>query len=313
MAKIVVTYGIPAEGLHFLSDHEIVMPAPMTAFTKEEMLFHLADADAVLAAGPIDADMIHAANKLKIIANYGAGYDRVDTHTAMECGIPVTNIPEQTTDATAELAMGLLLSVYRRIGELNSRLRSQQPETLFGLGREMGRTLRGQTLGILGVGRIGGRMAELGKAFEMHVIGYSRRGCDPAVATPVSLDALLSQADVLSIHCPLTPETKNLINAETIAKMKQGAVIINTGRGGVVDVDALVDALKSGHLSGAGLDVFPAEPHVPAQLLQFPQVVMTPHVGTNTAQTRKEMAEACSLQILDALAGQRPRNIVNGL
>lgn len=313
MSRIVVTHGIPDEGLCLLAGHEVIIPPPLTAFSRAELTHLLADADAVLACGAIDAEMLRGASRLKIVANYGAGYDSVDVAAAAACGVPVTNIPEQTADATAELAAGLMLAVSRRIGEMTLRLRREAPETLFGVGREMGRTLRGMTLGILGVGRIGGRMGEIGKALGMRVIGYSRRGADPAVAEPVSFHELLAQSDVLSVHCPLTPATRGLVGAEAIARMKPGAILINTARGGVVDTDALVAALKAGRLSGAGLDVYPDEPHVPACLLELDNVVLTPHVGTNTAQTRCQMAEACCRQILDALAGRRPANIVNGL
>lgn len=313
MSTIIVSAGIPQDGLWPLEGHKVLIPAPAETFTKDEMLAMLPEADAVLACSAMDVDMIRAAAKIKIIANYGAGYDRIDTKTAAEFGVPVTNIPETTFDATAELAAGLMLAVSRRIGEMNHLARTGAPERLFGLGKGMGRTLRGQTLGVLGVGRIGSRTAEIGKALGMHVIGYSRRGADPAVCEPVSFDELIARADVLAVSCPLTPETRGLISREVIAKMKEGAVLINTSRGPVIDHDALADALESGHLYGAGLDVFPEEPHMPERLLALPQVVVTPHVGTNTAQTRKLMAEACCAQILDALAGKRPVNIVNGL
>ncbi len=196
---------------------------------------------------------------------------------------------------------------------MNLRMRKEAPEGLFGMGKYMGTSLRGMTLGIIGCGRIGSRVAALAKAFGMQVMGYSRHGCDPAVATPVSLEELLKTADMISLHCPLTAETRSLINADAFAKMKDGVMLINTARGAVVDTEALVAALESGKVSFAGLDVFPQEPHVPKALLQFDNVVCTPHVGTNTALTRFEMAEACSRQILDVFSGKRPEHIVNGL
>ncbi|MBE5811811.1 MAG: D-glycerate dehydrogenase [Clostridiales bacterium] len=313
MATILVTHGIPAAGLEGLSDHEIIMPAPLTAFTMEELAALIPRADAVIAGGKLPGDVIRAGEKLKIIANYGAGYDSVDIAAAAACGVPVTNIPESVTDATAELAIGLMLAVSRRIGEMNLRLRREDSASLFGMGRYMGSTLRGRTLGIIGCGRIGGRVAEMARALGMQVIAYSRRGVDASVAQYADLHTLLATADVISLHCPSTPETHHLLDAAAFKHMKEGVIIINTARGAVIDHDALLDALRSGKLAGAGLDVFPEEPRIPAALLEMDNVVCTPHIGTNTAQTRAEMLAACAQQILDTLAGKRPENIVNGL
>lgn len=313
MATILITYGLPDEGFRALKEHKILMPPPLTAYTKAEMMQLLPECDAVVAGNAMDADMIRCAKKLKIIANYGAGYDSVDVAEAARQGIPVTNIPATVTESTAEAAFALMLAVCRRVGEMTLRMRQETPETLFGMGRFMGLNLKGMTLGILGAGRIGGRMAEMGKAFGMNVIGYSRRGADPAVMEPVSFDELIARSDVLSVHCPLNDASRGLINADVLAKMKKGSILVNTARGAVVDTDALCDAVESGHLFGAGLDVYPNEPHVPERLLTMPNIVLTPHVGSNTNQTRCIMAEACSKQILDVLAGKRPENIVNGL
>ncbi|MBQ8201703.1 MAG: hypothetical protein IJZ74_08050 [Clostridia bacterium] len=313
MATILVTHGVPAEGFHVLNGHDIIMPAPLEAYTMEELCGLIPQADAVVAGGKLPAEVIRRGSRLRIIANYGAGYDGVDIRAAAECGVPVTNIPDTVTHDTAELAIGLMLSVSRRIGEMNLRLRSEASNTLFGMGRYMGSSLRGRTLGIVGCGRIGSCTAQMAKALGMRVIGYSRRGVDPSVAQPVTLKELLTAADVVSLHCPLTEETRGMIGREAFAWMKPGAILINTSRGAVVDHEAMLDSLKNGRLAGAGLDVYPNEPSVPEELLTLNNVVCTPHIGTNTHQTRNEMAEACSRQILDALAGKRPDNIVNGL
>lgn len=313
MAKILVTHGLPAEGFDLLEGHEVVIPPPLRSFTRKELKTLIADADAVVAGGPMPAEVIEAATKLKLIANYGAGYDSVDVQAAAARGIPVTNIPEAVTDVTAELAVALMLAVARRVGEMNLRARRETPSTLFGMGRYMGMTLRGRTLGIFGCGRIGGRVAQISKALGMRVIGYSRRGADPTVAEPVDFDTLIARSDVLSLHCPLTDETRGVISREVIARMKPGAILINTARGAVVDNEALAEAVASGHLSGAGLDVFPQEPGIPPSLIEQERIVLTPHVGSNTYEDRCEMARACSRQILDALEGRRPVNIVNGL
>ena len=219
--------------------------------------------------------------------------------------MPVTNLPDTVTDSTAELAIGLMLAVSRRIGENSLRAREEAPENLFGMGRNMGRSLRGQTLGLLGCGRIGKRTAEIAAAL--------RHGVNHPQVESVTLPELLAQSDVLSLHCPLTQETRRLLDRSALARMKQGSILINTARGAIVDCDALADALESGHLRGAGLDVYPDEPHIPPRLIALPQVVLTPHIGTNTQETRLRMAEGCARQIADALAGKRPAHVVNGV
>ena len=313
MATILISNGLPTAGLDMLAGHEILIPAPLTAFTREKMLALLPRADAVIAAGTLDGEMIRAGKRLKLIANYGAGYDRVDVRAAADCGIPVTNIPEQVADATAEMTIALMLTASRRVGEMNLRLRREVPESLFGIGRNMGCSLRGRTLGILGMGRIGSRVAAMARALGMEVIAHNRHGVDAALARGVSLTELRDMSDVLSIHCPLTAETSGLVDAAFLMGMKPGAILVNASRGGIVDYDALADALESGHLFAAGLDVYPEEPHIPARLLDQPRCVLTPHHGSNAADTREAMMRAICAQILDVLAGRRPVNIVNGL
>ena len=311
MATILITHGIPTAGLERLQGHEIIMPAPLAAYSMEELQALIPQAEAVIAGGKLPGEVIRAGKKLKIIANYGAGYDGVDIAAAAECGVPVTNIPDAVTDATAELAIGLMLAVSRRIGEMNLRLRHEDSRQLFGMGRHMGSTLRGRTLGVIGYGRIGARVAEMARVLGMRVIAHSRRRV--AGVENADLPTLLSTADVVSLHCPLTASTRHLLDASAFAQMKPGAMVINTARGGVIDHAALLDALQSGRLMGAGLDVYPEEPAIPAALLALDNVVCTPHIGANTAQTRQAMLEACAAQILDALAGKRPENIVNGI
>lgn len=313
MATILITHGIPTAGLEGLAAHRIIMPEPLAAYSMEELQELIPQADAVIAGGKLPAEVIRAGKRLKIIANYGAGYDSVDIAAAAECGIPVTNIPDTVTDATAELAIGLMLAVSRRIGEMNLRLRREASAGLFGMGRHMGSTLQGRTLGIIGYGRIGRRVGQIARALGMRVVACSRRDVSDEGVENVSLEELLSRADVVSLHCPLTEQTRHLLDREAFGKMKPGAMLVNTARGGIVDHDALAEALRSGKLAGAGLDVYPQEPSIPEALLAMDNVVCTPHVGANTAQTREAMAEACAAQILDALAGRRPVNIVNGL
>lgn len=301
MATILVTHGIPAEGFSLLSGEKIVIPKPLMQFSMDELAALIPAADAVVACGALPGEIIRRGTKLRIIAGYGAGYDGVDVRAAAECGIPVTNLPDTVTDSTAELAIGLMLAVSRRIGENSLRAREEAPENLFGMGRNMGRSLRGQTLGLLGCGRIGKRTAEIAVALGMRCIGYSRHGVNHPQVESVTLPELLAQ------------ETHRLLDRSALARMKQGSILINTARGAIVDCDALADALESGHLRGAGLDVYPDEPHIPPRLIALPQVVLTPHIGTNTQETRLRMAEECARQIADALAGKRPAHVVNGI
>ena len=311
MAQILITHGIPTAGIERLQGNDIIMPAPLAAYSMDELLALIPQADAVIAGGKLPGNVIRAGKKLKIIANYGAGYDGVDIAAAADCGVPVTNIPDTVTNATAELAIGLMLAVSRRIGEMNLRLRKEDSRQLFGMGRYMGDTLQGRTLGVVGYGRIGARVAAVAQALGMRVIAHSRHAV-PGVEN-ADLPTLLATSDVVTLHCPLTEQTRHLLDAAAFAMMKPGALVINTARGGVIDHDALLEALRSGHLGGAGLDVFPEEPNIPSALLELDNVVCTPHVGSNTARTRQDMLEACAAQILDALSGKRPENIVNGL
>lgn len=311
MATILITHGVPVAGIECLQGHDVIMPAPLQAYSIEELEQLIPRADAVIAAGKLPAHVIRAGKELRIIANYGAGYDSVDIAAAAECGIPVTNIPHTVTNATAELAIGLMLTVSRRIGEMNLRLRKEESASLFGLGRYMGDTLQGRALGIIGYGRIGARVGEIARVLGMRVMAHSRHQVDGV--DNADLPTMLAQADVISLHCPLTEQTRHLLDAAAFAQMKPGVMIINTARGGVMDHAALLNALKSGHVAGAGLDVYPDEPHIPAELLVLDNVVCTPHIGSNTASTRQNMLEACAAQILDALAGKRPANIVNGI
>lgn len=314
MDTVLVTHGIPDEGLAELRKHaQVLMPPPGGAYTRAELQALLPQADAVLACGALDGELIRRGVRLKIISNYGAGYDRVDVAQAAACGIPVTAIPDATSGATAELALALILAVERRVGEMTLRARQEPPEQLFGMGRYMGRTLRGLRLGIIGLGHIGRETARLAGAFGMKTSYYSRRKAseeDGARYVPC-LEELLRESDVLSLHCPLTPETRGMISRERLQQLPEGASVINTARGGVLDYTALYDLLCSGHLSGAGLDVYPDEPHMPCGLLTLPQVVTTPHTGTNTAATRTAMAQAAAAHILEALEGKTVTGTVN--
>jgi len=315
MAKIVVTYGVPAQGfMDHLPGHQVCIPQPLTGYTKEELLAILPDADAVVACTAFDADMIAAAKQLKLIVCYGAGYDAIDVAAATKAGIMVANTPDAVTAPTAELAIALLTGIARRIPQLDGMLRTQPSPQVFVMGKHMGSSLAGQTLGIVGMGRIGGMVADFGRFMGMKVLYNARTPKlhrDALGDQQVSLPELMAQSDFISLHCPATPETKNLISKEMIALMKPTACLINTARGAVMDESALLEALTEGRIAGAALDVYPDEPHVNPAYLELSNVILTPHCGSNTQQARYEMARQASVRIQTVLAGQLPENLLN--
>jgi len=275
-------------------------------FSKQELDKYLPIADAIVAITEIDAEMIAKSLRLKVIVANGAGFDNIDITAANALKIPVINIPDTTAYATAELALALMLNVSRRVSEADRELhrRIDNVEEFFAIGRNPGRTLNGKNLGIIGLGHIGRQLAELCWPMKMNIFYHSRNRL-PLVQEKgiryLSLDELLKISDVVSIHCPLNDSTRNMINYDALMKMKSGAILINTARGGIVDYDAMIYFLETGKLSGVGLDVYPEEPKIPSKLLLMPQAVLTPHIGTNTIETRQQMADAISSVIREVL------------
>ena len=314
MAKIIITYGVPSDGFHSLNGHEIHIPPQGKAFSREELLALLPDADAVLSCKGFDSELIAASRKLRLIVCYGAGYDSIDVAAATEAGIMVANTPDCVTAPTAELAIAHILSLARRLNELNQRVRTMKPEDLFVLGRYMGTSLEGATLGIVGMGRIGGRVADFGRLMGMRVL-YTARTPKPERDVlgdqHVTLETLMKESDFISLHCPHTPETRGMISREMIALMKPTAFLVNTARGPVLDEEALIDALREKRIAGAGIDVYIGEPYANPAFFELDNVQLTPHVGSNTLHARNQMAEAASKRILDVLDGKIPDNLIN--
>lgn len=313
---VLISHEIPLDGMERLKDGaRLIYPEGKGAFSDQELMEYLPLADAMICAGHLRGEMLKQAPGLKIIVCYGAGYEKIDLKAASARRIPVANIPDSTAQATAELAMGLMLSVRRKIARLDRDMRgSEHLSGLFEMGYDMGNTLEGARLGIIGMGHIGRKLKDMARAMGMKVSYYNRRPLPPALSDLAAyrpLEELLAESDVVSIHCPLNQDSASLVNAERLTLMKPGAVLINTARGGVVDMEALIEALSTGRLMGAGLDVYPDEPHVDGRLLKLPNVVLTPHIGANTVETRVKMAQACQARILDAMAGRRPANVVN--
>jgi glyoxylate reductase len=253
----------------------------------------------------VDAEFLEAAGpQLRIVALFAVGYDNVDLAAATERRVVVTNTPDVLTRATAELTIALLLALLRRVAEGDRFVRSGEPWG-FAPTFMLGEGLEGKTLGVVGLGRIGREVARLAEAFGMRVLHSSRSGGLP-------LGELLERSDTVTIHCPLTPETRHLIDADALRRMRPTAVLVNTARGPIVDEDALVRALEEGELAGAALDVYEHEPVVHPGLVGRDDVVLTPHLGSATAQAREAMGMLC-VDALRAvlLEGRAPPNALN--
>jgi glyoxylate reductase len=267
----------------------------------------LGDADALicLLLDRIDASVIERAPKLRVIANCAVGYDNVDIAAATRACIAVTNTPDVLTEATAELAFALILAAARRIPE-GERLVRGGAWPGWRLDQLLGIQLAGKTLGVIGLGRIGAAVVRRAEAFGMRAIW-----ADHHAPGSVSVDELFATADVVSLHCPLTPETRHLVNAERLARMKPTAILVNTARGGCVDEAALIAALHAGRIFAAALDVFEHEPKIDRRFYDCPRLVLAPHIGSATTEARTQMAQLCADAVIDVLAGRRPPNLVN--
>ncbi|MGW7537462.1 2-hydroxyacid dehydrogenase [Amycolatopsis sp. NPDC054798] len=309
MPKIAVTRWIPDEAVQVLGEAgEVEISPEDRPLTPEELRKFVAGSAAVVSMlhDRIDGSVADAAGpQLKVVANVAVGYDNVDVSALAERGIVVANTPGVLTDATADLAFGLLLAVSRRLGEGERLLRARQPWS-FHLGFLLGSGLQGKTLGIVGLGQIGRAVATRAAAFGMRVV-YSGRSAKPDFDGEfVSFDELLRRSDFVSLHCPLTPETRHLIDADALRAMKPSAYLVNTTRGPVVDESALADALEAGEIAGAALDVFEKEPDVEPRLLDRDDVVLTPHLGSATVETRTAMAVLAARNVVSVLAGAEP-------
>ncbi|MCI2420169.1 D-glycerate dehydrogenase [Saccharopolyspora sp. K220] len=312
--QIVVTRSVPESALDMLRKvgavHVCPQDRPLTVPELHEavrgahgvvtMLHDRIDADLITAAGP----------QLQVVANVAVGYDNIDVPAVTERGVTVTNTPGVLVDATADLALGLLLMVTRRLGEGERLLRARQSWT-FHLGFMLGTGLQGKTLGIVGLGAIGQAVARRARAFGMDIV-YTGRGRAPA-EVEAELEArflpqheLLRTADVVSLHCPLTEQTRHLIDESALAAMKSTAVLVNTSRGPVVDEQALAKALREGQIGAAALDVFEREPEVEPALLELDNVVVAPHLGSATTETRTAMAELAARNVVAVLTGNEP-------
>ncbi len=315
---ILVTRQIPEAGLEILKKNfkNVIVNTKDRNLTYDELVKKVRGVDAILCLlnDRIDANVIANMDKCKVISNYAVGFNNIDVDEATKRGIIVTNTPGVLTDATADLTWALILAVTRRIVEADKFVRKGKfkgwaPMLL------LGSELAGKTLGIIGAGRIGTAVGLRAKGFKMKVLYFNltkNEALEQEVgAKKVSLETLLKNSDIVTIHVPLTPKTRHLIGAKELKLMKKGAYLINTSRGEVVDEKALIKALKTGKLAGAGLDVFEQEPFVPKELTELDNVVLTPHIGSATVEARTKMAIVAAENIVKVLSGKIPANVVN--
>jgi glyoxylate reductase len=265
---------------------------------------------------PVDGPLLDAAGPgLRIVANFAVGYDNVDLEACRERGVAVTNTPDVLTNATAELAVALMLAAARRLGEGERTVRAGRWSG-WEPGQMLGRELSAAVVGIVGLGRIGTRVAELLQGFGVELLYWARtrhRETEARLgARHAELGELLAGADFVTLHVPLTDATRHLIDERALHQMKPGAILVNTARGGLVDAAALARALETGRLAGAGLDVYEHEPQVPAELLALEQVVLAPHLGSATAKARDGMARLVAENVIAVLEGRPPLTPVAG-
>jgi len=308
--SIAVTSPLPGRAEELLSERFDVRIHTGQALVDEQALIEFlggAEAAVTLLANPVTERVLRACHSLRVVGNVAVGYDNVDLDAASSLGIWVTNTPDVLTEATADLTWALILAVTRRVVEGDGFLRAGRYRG-WALDLLLGTGLQNRTLGVVGFGRIGRAVARRAPAFGMRVVCHDpAEPADPAPGVRfLPLDDLLGSSDVVSLHCPLDRETYHLLDDRRFARLRRGAVLINTARGPLVDEEALVRALESGRLGGAGLDVYEHEPEVDAGLIGRPDVVLLPHVGSATHETRAAMAELAAENVVAVLEGREP-------
>jgi glyoxylate reductase len=314
VGKVLVTRRLPDGGLDPLAGHEIVGPnADDTPYTHDELVTFAGECDAIvsLLTDRIDADVLDAGargGRLRIVANVAVGYDNIDVPTATAHGITVCNTPGVLDETTADTAFLLMLAAARLASTAEADLRAGR-WTGWGITQYLGRDVHGATLGVVGFGRIGRAVARRAEGFGMRVLHHTRRPTNEAGYVD-DLDVLLAEADIVSLHTPGGPGTHHLIDARRLALMKPTAVLVNTARGAVVDEAALADALHTGKIFAAGIDVYEREPAIDDRLLTAPRTVLLPHIGSASEATRLAMAHAATGAVTAVLRGATPPNTV---
>jgi glyoxylate reductase len=313
--RVVASAALPFDVAGFLGASVDYRAPAVGRMARAELLRAVASADALitLLRDDVDDQLLAAAPRLKVVANCAVGYDNVDVAAATRRGVPVTNTPDVLTEATADFTFCLLLALARRVLE-GDRLVRSGAWTGWEPGQLLGAPVAGAVLGIVGLGRIGQAVARRGAGFGMTVLYAGPRAVAVAArlgARHIAFTELLTAADFVSLHCPLTDETRRIMDAEALARMKPGAMLINTARGACVDEAALAAALATGRIAGAALDVFVSEPAVHPDLRASERVLLAPHLGSATTQARAAMARICAEAVRDTLAGHQPATVVN--
>ncbi|QQS39165.1 D-glycerate dehydrogenase [Candidatus Woesebacteria bacterium] len=320
MAKVFVSRKLPGNALDplFNSGHEIVVSEYDRPLTAEEFLERAKGSDAVLSflTDKIDKDVIDAIGpQVKIFSNYAVGFNNIVVEDATEKGVVIANTPsDEVNESVAEFAWALMMSLSKRVVEADESTRRGAYKG-WEPGIFLGQNMMGKTLGIVGMGRIGGMTARRAKGWNMRILYFNRSRDEKAEkelgVEYASLDDLLSQSDFVTLHVPLTNETRSLMNKDTFAKMKKGALLVNTSRGPIVNEQDLVNAIREGQVGGAGLDVFENEPTINPELIGMENVILTPHIASATWEARNKMGEQAVNSIISVLAGSKPDTIVN--
>ena len=315
--RVFITRDIPEAGIKILKNagYAVEVYKDTQPLTREQFLDKIKNTDAIIPmlSEQINKEAIDHASKLKVIANYAVGYNNIDINYAKLKNIYVTNTPDVLTEATADLTWALILGITKRITESDQfvkqgHFKGWDPMLM------LGDDVSGKTLGIIGAGRIGQAVGQRACGFNMNILYYS-----PSEKTQFEqqigirrcgLDELLQSTDILTLHCPLNEQTRHLINAQNIYKIKKGAYLINTSRGGVIEESALAQALTEGHLAGAGLDVYEFEPEIHPTLIRMKNVILLPHIGSGTKETRSAMARIAANNVIQVLSGKEPLNPV---
>ena len=314
---IYVTRRLPQPALDRLAEvFEVEVNPEDRVLTKDEIIEHVRGRDALLCllTDTIDAEIMDAEPKLRVLSNYAVGYNNIDVEAATARGLPVTNTPGVLTETSADLAFALILAAARRLVEGDRMTRAGEFDG-WGPMMLLGYDVYGKTLGIVGMGRIGTAVARRAVGFNMRIL-YANRSDRPEVekelgAKKVPLDTLLRESDFVSIHVPLTEETTHLIGSRELELMKPTAFLINTARGPIVDENALVAALREKRIAGAGLDVYEREPELEPGLAELDNTVLLPHIGSATIETRTKMAMLAAENAIAVIEGRRPLHIVN--
>jgi len=317
LGKILVTKRIFPEAIEFLKTRASVdLNDDDRTFTKRELIERMngVQGAVTLTTDTIDTEVLEAVPSLRIVSNVAVGLNNIDIAAATRLGILVTNTPGVVTESTADFAWALMMAAARRVAEADRFVRAGQWK-VFKLQMLLGHDVYGKTLGIIGLGNIGKAVARRAKGFGMTIqycgSGRAIPAADSEGATPVSLETLLATSDFISVHVPLLPTTTHLVNDEAFALMKPNCIFVNSSRGPVVDEKSLVRALQTGKIAAAGLDVFEREPEVEPELLKLENVVLAPHIGSSSRETRLKMCLMAAENVLAGLKGERPPNLVN--